>query len=441
MRRPLKQSFIASHIASMGAVSMESLAFQSDLSFFKELTALFTEMKGMKQSVLSDGDVAARMRKVITKHTGLNVMMDFGDWDPCVEIPMVSKNNVLINSFIRNFLNSNDGLKMINDAGEAVRGTVNIKTGKVSGVFSDIESTIHLPIYMLVSTKFDAEEMAAITLHEVGHLFTYYEFMSRSVTTNQCLAGMAKALDGSSSIEQRESVLMSVREAMNLKDMDVKELAKSNAKNVIDVVVITNIAKNAESELGSNVYDFSTWEYLADQYAARQGAGRYIVTGLEKLYKGSFNISFRSTPSFLAMEAFKAMMMIAPVIAVGTPALAGLAGGFLNLVFMLIAMDGAGDGTYDRPGARFKRVRNQVIENLKDRKLPRDTQERLQADLVAIDEVLHHVNDRRQLLGVIWDTVSPSARRAWNQFKLQRELEDIAANDLFVQASKLKTMA
>lgn len=429
----MRRTTIAASLAQ--ALALESVDFQAT-TFFKELTAAYAEMKGKSQKDIEESDIAARLGIIITHHTNLNVTINLGLQDPSVEIPMVNKNNVLINSFIRNYLNSSDGLKMIGAADSVVRGSVNMKTGKVTGVFSEVASTIHMPVYMVISPKFVAEEMAAITLHEVGHLFTYYEFMARSVTTNQVLAGMAKALDGSGTVEEREMVLLGVKKALHLTDFDHKILAKSTDVKVAEIVVITNVSQNSVSELGSNVYDFSTWEYLADQYATRNGSGRYLVTALDKLYKGSWNISFRSLPSFLAMEAFKATLLIGAFLVPGP-----MTGGLLNLGIMLVGMDGSGDGTYDRPGARFKRVRNQIIENLKDRKLSRDDHDRLQADLVAIDNVMTHVEDRRQLLGLIWDFVSPSSRRAWNTTRLQKELEDIAANDLFAKAAELRVHA
>lgn len=405
-------------------VAMESVDFQSPV-FFKELALSFSELKKLKKDEIGDSDIATNLSKIVAHHTGLNVVFDIGENDPSVEIPMVDKNNPLINSFIRNYISSSDGIKMIANAGGVARGTVSLRTGKVSGIFTEIKSKIWLPVRMLITDKFTPEEIAAITLHEVGHLFTYYEFITRTVTTNQVLAGLAKALDGTESIDQREAVLINVKRAMNLKDMDTRELAKSNNKKVAEIVVVSNIVKQTESEIGSNVYDFSTWEMLADQFAARFGAGRDLVTGLDKLYRGSWNISFRSLPAYLALEALKLVsLFIIP-----------------GMALIIMSIDGAGDGTYDRPGARMKRIRNQIVENLKDTKLSKDDQERLKADLAAIDDVLKCIEDRRQFVGVLWDVLIPSARKALNQERLQKDLEAIAANDLFVKAADLKALA
>jgi len=107
---------------------------------------------------------------------------------------------------------------------------------------------------------------------------------------------------------------------------------------------------------------------------------------------------------------------------------------------MMVAFDGNGDGTYDRPGARFKRVRNQIVENLKDRNLDRDTQTRLKDDIVAIDGILEQMTERHQVTDALWELFSPRARANSNQVKLQRQLEDLAANDLFLQSATLNAL-
>lgn len=411
----MRKSIIASNV-----LATESIQFQST-AFFKELTLIFKEIKDLKKEEIRDSELIQTAAKVIKHHTGLSFIINVGDVDPCVEIPMVDKNNILINSFIKNQLNSADGLKLVNESSGVVRGKVNLSTGEVSGIFSEVEVKMHLPSRMFETSKFEPEEIAAITMHEVGHILVYFEYMARTVTTNQMLSGLSKVLDGND-ISERETVLLSVKKAGKLSELDVSALSKSNNKTVTEIVVITNITKQAESELGSNVYDFSTWEYLADQYAARNGAGRYLVTGLEKIYKGMWNISFRSTTGYLAMEAFKLLMLFV----------------LPQISLLLMAMDGSGDGSYDRPGARTKRVRDQIVENLKNKSLSKDDHERLTADLEAIDIVLKTINDRRQFVGVVWDTIIPSARKNINQERLQKELESIAVNELFVKSAELK---
>ena len=422
------------HILVPNTPVIESIAFQTESAFFKELILNLQQFKGMAVKDIPDSPIVDVLSKVVEHHTGLNVTFNLSNIDPSVNIPNVNKNNILINSFIRNYINSADGIKMINDASGSVRGKVNLNTGVVSGIFTEVKSTINLPTDMLSSSKYTAEEIAAITLHEVGHLFVYYEYMARTVTTNQMLAGLSKALDKSDTIPERESVLINVKKAMNLTELDEKTLAKSTNNKVVEIVVISNITRETKAQLGSNVYDFSTWEYLADQYAARHGAGRHLATGLEKIYKGSWNISFRNLPVYLAMEATKALLVIAPI----GLAMAGTAGfGVLLMTGVLLMGLDSDNPTYDRPGERMKRIRDQIVENLKDKKLDKEDVERLEADIVAIDIILKDIEDRRQWVGAVIDTLNSSARKARNQELLQKELENIAVNDLFLKAAQL----
>lgn len=405
-------------------LGLESIEFQSP-AFFKELTGVFEALQDLPIKSVPDSEELASIPGIIKNHTGLKVMLSVEDvFGAYVQIPQVNKNHPFIQNYIRNYTSSSTGLRLIQEADGLVRGSVDIMTGRVKGIFEDIPHDITIGKSLLSKGKMLPEECAAVVLHEIGHLMTYYEFIARSVTTNQILAGLSKAWDESGDIKERETVLVAVKKSAKLKDLNVEELAKSNNKKVVEVVVISNIAKETESELKYNVYDTSTWEQLSDQYAARMQAGRYLISALEKIYKGTWNIAFRSLPAYLAFEAFKIVLIIAPA-----------------LMVALIAMDSQGDGTYDTPGARFKRVRNQIVENLKDKDLSKDDQARLHADLAAIDEMLEDVNDRRQFVGVLWDFLSPTARKGRSYELLQKDLESIAANELFAKASSLAALA
>lgn len=426
----MRTNFIHEHLA------LESVAFQSP-EFFKELTLVWTEMSKVAKDQVKDNELFATASAIIQKFTNLKTSFNISIYGPAVEIPALDKNNVLVNSFLKNWVSSTDGLKMVRNSESLVRGGVSLMTGKVTGVFTEIVHQFHFPTEFFTGGKFTPQEMAAVTLHEIGHLLTYYEYVSRSVTTNQALAGVSKALDGSGDIEERNNILISAKKALNLKDLDTEVLAECKDQKVTEIVIITSAVRQAESELGSNVYDFSTWEYLSDQYATRMGAGRELVTALDKLYGwGNINISYRSTFAYVSMEAVKLLALVASLAFL--PATGGSSGLALVYVAMWCALDGNGDGTYDRPGARMKRVRAQLVENLKDKKLPAERVNQLSEDIVVIDNILKEIEDRRQWLGILWDTLVPSARRAYKQEKLQKELEALAYNDLFVKAAEMR---
>lgn len=414
---------------NVGNIGMEGVNFQTSRVFFEELTMLFEELRKEKKEAIPDSPIVERLTQCVQTHAGLNVRFDFGDQGPAVQVPNVNKNHPLVVDINRNLVSSGTGLGLIEKAGGVLRGGVNLTTGKVYGSFSDIIHVLHFQLSYLVGSRFTNEELAAIVLHEIGHLNTYYLYMSHAVTTNQVLAGMSKAWLDNQTVTERETVLITVHKALKLKTDGVKKLAESTDKRVVEAVVLSNVMQKSTSELGSNIYDMTSWEYLSDQYAARMGAGRHLVIALDKVMNSVFTPSFRSMPVFLAIEAFKILTTFSALLTFNP---------FPLLAVMLTTMPGR--DTYDKPEARFQRIRNQIIENQKVKGLSREDSERLSADLLAVDQVISHVNDRRDFFTVLWHTFSSDFRNQHKAEELQKELERIASNDLFDKVNQLKGM-
>lgn len=408
-------------------VSIESIDFQAGQVLFQELAAVFKDLRKENQKTLPDSKLVESLHEVIERHTDLNVRFSFDKMGPAVQVPNVNKNHPLVVDMHRNLTNSGNGLALIQTAGGVARGSVNLKTSRVSGIFTKVPHVIEFPVAYLVGTKFTDEELAAITLHELGHIFTYYEYMGRALSTNQALAGLAQAWSNNMTLPERETVLLSVHKALSLGNDGVAKLAQSTNRAVVEAVILSNVMRKSESELGSNIYDMTSWEYLSDQFAARHGAGRHLVTALDKVMNSIFTPSFRSTPVFLAIEAFKILATVSSLM-VFNP--------FPLIAVMLTTMPG--QDTYDKPEARFLRIRNQIVEASKTKDLSSSDRDRLAADLRTIDAITTHVNDRRDFFTLLWTTTAPKFRQQWKAEQLQKELEEIASNDLFDKANQLK---
>ncbi|WP_321916951.1 MULTISPECIES: hypothetical protein [unclassified Paraburkholderia] len=154
---------------------------------------------------------------------------------------------------------SKDDLKIIKGAGSRGAGPVNIATGMVSGAFAEIEPTIYMPVDLLVDRGFSAEELAPVTLREIGRVFVYFEFISHTAATNQVLTGIARALDTTDTQKDRTVILLAAREALKLKDFDAKELENITDKRVIETVLLSNVVRESRSELGSDIYDENSY--------------------------------------------------------------------------------------------------------------------------------------------------------------------------------------
>ncbi|MFW9602083.1 MAG: hypothetical protein ACMV1B_07175 [Prevotella sp.] len=409
----------------MGRLVKESIAFQNT-TFFDELTLAFDEVKNLKETDVGDSEPIYRISKIIKNHTNLNITVDAeNDYPPCIDIPNIDRNNPLINAAQRAIVNSTDGLTMIESSNEVLHGTVNIKTAKVSGVFSDIKAKMYLGKAFIQGNKFSSQELAAITLHEVGHLFTYFEFITRTVRTNQVLAGLSKILDGSENQEKREVALLSAKKALKLDKLDLSQLKDVNTKTT-QVVLIDALVKETRTELGYNLFAESSWEYLCDQFSARHGAGVHLATALSKIYKSQYNISYRSLAVYLAVEMIKVILI------------ANLA--FLGILFLLVMFDSQDGGGYDLPSARLKRIRDQATQYLKNKQISDVERRRILDEIESIDKLLAEMTNRKQLFTYIHEFFSKRTRDERAYRKLQYELEDIAMNDLYVKAAEFKLM-
>ena len=426
-------------------IGLESIDFQGGSLFFKELVLFFTALRKFeKESELLESDNVANFTAIVKKKTGLSIAIDFASgYGPAIMVPDVNKHNVLFNTARQNMASNVDAMHIIAKSGNVMRGSVDLKNSTVSGCYSDLAATMYYPSNMVMkASRFTPEECAAICLHEIGHFFTYLEYIAHTVRTNTIMAGLSAGLDKAGTVEEREAVLMTVKKAADLKKLDVKDAAQIKDGKVTEIVVLTAIADSVRDELGQNIYNLNTWEYLCDEFAARHGAGRHIATGLDKLYRSIGHIATRSFPVYLGVEALKFTMLISG--AISFFALSGIAGWIGKEIFaasfFLFGVDGIGDETYDRPMHRIARVRNQLIEELKDKKLPHDRQKQLLEDLKVVDDILERMNDRLQILNVMWGWVSKHQRDRLAQEKLSRELEDVAINKLFAKAAELRTI-
>ena len=411
------------------ALSVESIQFQS-ARFFNQLTLAFgnlRELNAADRGKAKGQSMIETIQSAIKDFTGFKIAFTLAEWGPAIEVPTLDRNHPFLSPDVRKWVNRADGLVLLSHANEAVKGTVNLQTGKVTGVFTDRIYTLFFPTEML-STRYTDGECAAGVLHEIGHLFTYCEYAARTVSTNQVLAGMAKALDKSETVQEREIVLRKVKDVLRLQELDPVQLAHVTDDKAVETVVLTNIVQQSRAEIGSNIYDMTTWEALADQYASRQGAGADLVTALYKLNKGT--LAQRSAVGYYALEGLKLGLFAASVFFLP-----------LAIVPLIMVIADSHDLTYDTPEVRYKRIRNQLVEALKAKTIPAPDKKAYLDDLAAVDAVLETVKDREQFFGWLYNLVSFKYRKRVSDVELAQELESYASNNFFVEALKLSHLA
>ena len=412
------------------SIGLEAIQVQNDL-FFKELTLAFQRLRTEKAY---EGDALKRIgfAEIIRRHTGLKVNFKVeknNDINAYVIPPMVDKNNPLIYDWWKPHIDNTDVKKFIKARrSDIIKGSVDLKSGKVSGIFSDIEHSLTVYKGLCESTLLCDEERAAVCLHEVGHLFTYYEFLGHTLTTNVILHAATQAFFKSDDVIKRTQVLDEACKALDISLDDPEALVKCESKEVFQTVVLRKAILEAKSSLGSNIYDLTATEALADQYAIRQGAGRYLATGLDKIHRHyGGDSSYMSTGMHIFATVIRVILFFALIIPTA------------GLILLVLLLNPAMK-LYDDPGARLGRMKRELVASLKQKDLPADQRKAIVDDIEAVDALLKNIDDKRTLMQFFYTSILPSGRKQYEQLRFQVELEKLVNNQLFVTAEKLTNL-
>lgn len=445
-------------------ITNEAIAFQ-DGKLFSEIVKVFDSIK--KEGYKEDKDQLSKLGidALVFKHTGLLIKTEVDpDGDFEIYIPTITKNSMLIPNSEKKHIKNNLGIKYIQQQRADLLGTVDLKNCKVGGVFSKILGTVRIdpayifgigvydtvtsttytsngPIYTETEIEktamynggwqYKSEELAAVFLHEVGHLFTAFEYLVETVTTNLVIDTVCNELLESNDQETKMVILSNIEKSLGLSIPDKEALSKSENKNTIyNVLLSSNIIKN-RSSTDTSVYDHKSWEFLADQFAVRHGAGRYIV---EALY--SFDKSFgelKRTKATVIGAAISTVIINMLLIPIGV--------GVITSLMCLFWDFGVDTKPHDDNIQRFTRIKTDMTQRLKNPKLSKELKNSIITDIERINYILSTMEDHRSVMAVFWDYVRPARRDARNQYVFQEKLEKIAGNSMFVNAAKLSTLS
>ena len=190
-------------------------------------------------------------------------------------------------------------------------------------------------------------------------------------------------------------------------------------------------------------YNQVTSEQIADNFAVRMGLGRELVTSLDKMHRTYPNPNYGLGNVIMHVINFAVSVLLSVcvfIIGLMIPILAGFAIlALFNLIGLILEeKESNKDRTYDEVRDRFMRVKQQIIQQLKDQKLPKHEIEYSLKSLEDIDAILVNVGRYRGILNKFFKIFSAKDREAYNQIIEMRELEELTHNDLFVSSAKLK---
>jgi hypothetical protein len=409
------------------SLGLEAIQVQNEL-FFKDLVLAFARLRGL-QNPDAKAIAGVGFAEIVKRHTKLTINFNLdksNDINAYVIPPMVDKNNPLIYDWWKPYIDNTDVKKFIKaKRSDIIKGYVDLQRGEVGGVFSEIVHQVYVHRGLVDTNRLSDEERAAIFLHEIGHLFTYYEFLGHTLTTNVILHSATQAFFKSDDLIKRTQIVDETCKALDISLDDPEALVHCTSKEVFQTVVLRKAILEAKSSTGSPIYDITATEALADQYAIRQGAGRFLATGLDKIhrhYGGS--ASYQSTAIHLLATVIRVLLFFVMILPT------------FGLIFLILLINPAMK-LYDDPGARLGRMRRELVAGLKDQSMPAAQRKAWVDDIEAIDALLKNIDDKRTLMEMFYTSVLPGGRRQYQQLKFQVDLERLVNNQLFVTAEKL----
>lgn len=426
-------------------VAMEAIGFQGP-EVANKLAAYLTDIMQERTGKEADASKARKdMIKYLKDTTGMKLDITFDtDMAPCTLPFHINPDTILGHKTLKDFYveESNATMKRLKEVKN--RSHIDLDKGRVSGIFSEYETPIYMGYYALRSLRMTPREIAAILAHEVGHCLVAYEMAFRAVRTNQILAAASKAAAGGDK-GQYEYVLKTAEEVLDLKSGMFDEIKETKDQKTVMTVIMGKAERKThdDSLMGNTTYDITTFEALADNYAARLGLGKELVTGLEKLYREFGAAEFSSVARIAAtmLDIYSVVSMISAVIAMGSNPIMGALYLGLNMWGLYARLDGRDhNNVYDKLTIRFKRVKEQIIQYLKDKSLPAADVKRSLESVAHIEKTIAQISEYKGFLPAIFNMVDPASRAVNSARDIQQNLEAMVANDMYLKAAALRTM-
>lgn len=427
-------------------LAQETIAFQSK-DFGLQLEAVIEEaLTGNISAKEIDKTISPRLSKIVYDTTGLKTQFVFNcDSDP-ISFPSVFKNNLILSDNEANYTKrqANSVVKYIKE--NKLVNTVNIKTAKVTGLFSEVTSPIMFSWEIIKHFRLTKEEVVAVLLHEIGHIFTFYEYQNRFVTSNQVLAALLMSAKNDT-VEEFTYVYKTASEVLtgNKNSLDALETTKDST--IITTIVIDKTIEAFKSQTQSLYTDSVSAEQLADAFAARFGYAKAFITASEKMFlyseldKRPF---LRNCMHAVEIAALITKTILTVFVSIVNPFIAaGLCTLYVSAILKINSTTGANSrDTYDDQRVRYLRMKEQLIEHIKDRSLPPSEVKKLIEDLDTIEPVIEqYAKSAYQPLIVQAINYVFRRHRIANDVKnMQRTLEELASNELFVRSAQLSLL-
>lgn len=322
----------------------------------------------------NEGNNAEELEQIIMHHTGINIELS-SDPTPnaAVDAGFINPGNVLNVKNIEGFLSARQsslGQTFKRLKTDVLKGWVDTSTGKIGGDFSKVKFTLYLNdfISFFINHKFlqrykvtMAEALAAVILHECGHVFTGFMHCYRSVvdpiiSTSAIKMIVEGKLYGKERVDVVKEAFKILEVGQQVKEEDIADFTGDEFVIYFNKAVST---RDVRRTLSLGTQDRSS-EIYADLYAARMGCPKVMIAAL---------VALPTMGPVYAIMALQSLTLTIMAAACWQPVLAAFAG--MNTAFMIIVCLQSfltpGD-VYDTPYRRVKTILRDYIVRINNMK-------------------------------------------------------------------------
>lgn len=458
---------LANVTAVKSVETLEAIDYQRNDRFGPELETIVGQFVDMVKSgtaskyIEGNKELKDKFNKLVLDRTGINVYL-ITDKQMAGIIPNVyTPNNSLLTSetsaILSGELNSLHGTGLLyNKSSDFKLGAVDYKNARISGWFSQQPLPLFINFIELINEHgLTVPEITAVILHELGHAFEGASEVSKLNSSNRVIADAVKRINGVAPEERQEFVYKELQKLdQDLSVKDVEGLQSSNPV-VFGVSTFRTVISIVRSLSGSSRHDTTAFESLSDSFATRFGYAEYLATGLDKIVNDRktrlTQECFSILRAYLVFDTVVGILSIIRLIfnAKGhaveeiikfalSRLVSVIPNAYYSLRFIKNERESSRDMTYDLNKDRFIRVRNDLVNSMKDPAIDIKTRRAVLEQIKFIDTIVDKTSNQRGYLNLLGLIISPKDRSTYNAIKAQQEVEKMIANDIFVSVSKLK---
>ena len=412
---------------------------QQDLKFRAEMIQAWQDLIDNTDygEIPTGNKYAQKIEDLLYKRTGLNCSLSLpltDEWDFSATPFRISSYSPLFDAMAAVIPKAIVKPGTIDDGVQTLKGTIDFKNAKITGDYSRI--VIPITMSIIGVKKEGAETAAGIFMHEAGHSWTILAASLRMYRSSQFLQQIARAKLGgdeerTSYIAQRYTTKM-VEEGI-IDKKDVKNLPTEFSIEGFQTLVLTSAVNKMQSDFGQLRGTTHHTEQVADIFATRFGFGsvvaKYAIFDDSDTVVNHFTKIFFITVLSCAFPSPLIAVMISSVFAT-LFAGEGFTGRLVNNYHDL----------YGTTSQRLTRIRQTVIDSLKDAHIKRETREFLLTEIARIDDIYKETHVVKDVFKIIHEMIFSSERKLAQVMEMERQLEALSNNDLFIGANRLKNL-